>query len=122
MGILSTLSGKRHNEKEDMVVNIEEFQQNFTQLERMGFNVVSEDFKVTIWLYSFWHNSPPGSTLAAFRTRDLKELFWQEVTSELIVESGQSRISFTYMRKIETNQNCLFRFKDFFGCRDCKYL
>lgn len=84
--VISTLLGKRHNGKEDMAQYIDEFQQLFTQLDRMGSNGISEKFKVPLLLFSIGHNSVLEHTIAAFRTRDIKALKWTDVISDLIAE------------------------------------
>lgn len=72
--VLASLFRKRHTGKEDMATYIDEFQQLFAQLERMGSKAISEEFKVPLLLFSLGHNSPVESTLAALRTRDMKVL------------------------------------------------
>lgn len=84
--VLSPLYGKHHNGKENMAKYINEFQQLFAQLGRIGSNAIFEEFKVSLLLSSMRHNSVLESTIAALRTRVIKALAWTDVTPDLIAE------------------------------------
>lgn len=78
-----TLFGKRHNGEEDVEKYIDEFQWLRAQLERMRSCAISEEFEVSLLLFSTRRNSYTQSTTAAFRTKDAEAFKWIDLTYDI---------------------------------------
>lgn len=87
ISVLTSVYGKRYSGKENMSKYIDEYESLFAQLERMGSDAsIPEAHKAPILLASMGHNSIMENTIAALRLKDIEDLTWEAVTSDLIQE------------------------------------
>lgn len=84
---LTAVYSKRYNGKYNMAKYIDEYETLFAQLEKMGDKAkIPETHKVPLLLASLGTNSVWKTTVASLRLREIENLKWEDVTTDLIEE------------------------------------